>query len=193
MLIPYSLYQTYKSRRRILYGDAYDYGAYVSDPLDDPTLQDYAAVLWERGGKTKEGFIFEALAFVQGAIAYQADPPGVEYPLYPIETLTDGHGDCEDTAILYVSLLDVMNVTCKLAFVDTGVDGIPDHVLAFVALPNRLVPTLDCGEAATVFEWDGLQYALAETAVDGGAYPLGCDPWGIDESDIAQVWSFPHP
>ncbi len=201
VLIPYGLYQTDKSRPRVRYGDAYNYGDYVSDPLDDPTLEDYATTLWNRVNQDDEEFVYETLAFVQGAIQYKADPPGEEYPLYPIETLTDGHGDCEDTAILFVSLLyalreahpEGVDISCKLAFVDTDDDGIPDHVLAFVSIPNRLVPTLVCGDESTVFEWDDIMYAIAETAVDQGVYPLGCDPWGIDESDIAQLWSFPNP
>ena len=137
-------------------------------------------------------FVLETLAFVQGAITYQADPPGTEHPLYPLETPADGRGDCEDTAILFVSLLHALNVPCKLAFVDTSGDGLPDHVLAFVAIPNRMIPELDCAGVTTVFQWDNWSFALAETAVDQGVYGLGCDPWHLTEDDIAQMWSYPE-
>jgi len=203
VLIPYSLYQDYKGRRRIPFVDNYSYGDYVLDPEDDPTLHDYAIALWNRVEQDKEEFILETLAFVQGAIQYEADPEGTEHPLYPLETLTDGKGDCEDTAILFVSLIDAlatsginvseMEIPCKLAFVDTSDDGTPDHVLAFVAIPNRMVADLPCGSAATTFVWDDQTFALAETAVDQGVYPLGCDPWRLDETDIAELWSFPNP
>jgi PKD repeat protein len=200
VLIPFDLYQYYKGLQRIPYVDNYRYGDYVEDPLDDPTLEDYAIALWNRVDQDREEFILETLAFVQGAIQYKADPVGVEHPLYPLETLADGVGDCEDTSILFVSLIkaldtaiNTVDIPCKLAFVDTGEDGIPDHVLAFVAIPNRLVNELPCGSSATTFEWDGWTFALAETAVDHGVYALGCDPWHLDESDIAELWSFPHP
>ena len=191
LLVPYNLYQMYKGRLRVPYVDNYLYGDYVTDPLDDPTIEDYAVALWNRGGQDESEFIHEALAFVQGAIHYQADPPGTEHPLYPLETLADGDGDCEDTAILFVSLLQAMDIQCKLAFVDTNDDGTPDHVLAFVAVPNWMVSELECAGDVTILEWDNRAFALAETAVDHGIYALGCDPWGIDKKDIAELWSFP--
>lgn len=191
LLIPYDLYQMYKGRLRVPYVDNYRYGDYVMDPLDDPTLEDYAIGLWNRVSQDDDEFILEALAFVQGAIRYQADPPGTEHPLYPLETLADGDGDCEDTAILFVSLLKAMGVPCKLAFVDTNDDGMPDHVLAFVAIPSRMVSDLECSGDVTLFEWENRMFALAETAVDIGLYALGCDPWGLDEDDLAELWSFP--
>lgn len=193
LLIPYELYLKYKERERVPFVDNYLYGDYVADPQDDPTLEDYAKGLWNRVGQDDEEFIRETLAFVQGAIRYQADPPSTEHPLYPLETLADGDGDCEDTAILFVSLLKAMDIPSKLAFVDTSDDGTPDHVLALVAIPNSMVSELECQAAVTTFIWDGLTFALAETAVDQGVYGLGCDPWGLDEDDLAELWSFPNP
>ncbi len=192
LLIPYDLYQTYKGRQRIPHVDNYLYGDYVIDSQDDPTIKDYAIGLWNRVGQDDDDFIHEALAFVQGAIRYQADPPGTEHPFYPLETLADGYGDCEDTAILFVSLLRAMSIPCKLAFVDTDDDGTPDHVLAFVAIPNRALADLECSGEVTAFEWDDCTFVLAETAVDQGAFALGCDPWGLDEDDLAELWSFPN-
>lgn len=193
LLIPYDLYQMYRGRLRVPFVDNYRYGDYVADPLDDPTLEDYATALWNRAGGDDGEFILETLAFVQGAIQYRADPPGTEHPLYPLETLADGAGDCEDTAILFVSLIQARGIPCKLAFVDASGDGLPNHVLAFVAVSDDLLRRLPCGAASALFRWDGRTYALAETAADQGTYGLGCDPWGIDEGDIAEIWSFPTP
>ena len=190
LLIPYDLYQMYKGRLRSSpYIDKY--GDFVADSQDDPTLRDYAMALWNRGNQDDDEFIHEALAFVQGAIRYQADPPTIDHPLYPLETLADGHGDCEDTAILFVSLLKAMGVSCKLAFVDTNGDGTPDHVLALVAVSNRLLAELTCAGDVVSFTWADGTFVIAETAVDIGIYPLGCDPWGLDEDDLAELWSFP--
>ena len=191
LLIPYDLYQEYKGRLRIPYVDNYAYGDYVADPQDDPTIEDYAIGLWNRVGQDDDEFILETLAFVQGAIRYQPDPPGTEHPLYPLETLADGDGDCEDTAILFVSLLRAMHVPCKLAFVDTDNDGTPDHVLALVAVSNQLLSELTCAGDVISFTWADGTFVIAETAVDVGIYPLGCDPWGLDEDDLAELWSFP--
>jgi transglutaminase-like putative cysteine protease len=192
MLIPYWLYQMYKGRlRNSPYVDKY--GDFVIDSQDDPTLRDYALELWNRAGQDDDEFIHETLAFVQGAIRYQADPPTIDHPLYPLETLADGDGDCEDTAILFVSLLKAMGIPCKLAFVDTDDDGLPDHVLALVAVSGQLLSELSCAGDIMSFTWDDGTFVIAETAVDIGVYPLGCDPWSLDEDDLAELWSFPSP
>ncbi len=182
-LLPWDLYLTYRGRLRTPFVDNYDYGAFVADPLDDPTLEDLADALRARAGGAGVVFAEHALAFVQGAIAYAPDPPDVEWPLYPIETLVDGEGDCEDTAILYVSLLKARAVPCQLAFVDTDGDTFPDHVLALVEVPASFAQP-----GATVFEWDGTLYAVAETA--SGIMALGVDPWGLEADDLIELWPF---
>lgn len=189
-LVPEGLYLEYGGRARIPFVNTHLYGEYVSEPLDDPTFEDLAAVLWNLVGQTEEEFILEALALVQGAIQYQSDGTGLDYPLYPLETLVDGKGDCEDTAILYVSLLQARDIPCKLAFVDTDGDGTPDHVLALVAASNQLLAQLSCSNGVAMFVWESVPYVVAETAVDRGVYALGCDPWELEESDLMEIWSF---
>jgi PKD repeat protein len=180
----WDLYLKLRGRLRIPFVDNYDYGAFVNDAIDDPTLEDLAGLLRTRAGGDGVAYAEYALAFVQGAIAYAADPPDVEWPLYPIETLVDGEGDCEDTAILYASLLRAHDISCQLAFVDTDDDGSPDHVLVLVEIPG--LSALPPG--AAVFEWDGTLYAVAETA--SGATDLGVDPWGLELDDLIELWSF---
>ena len=186
-LVPWSLYQTYRGRLRTAFVDNYNYGAFVEDPLDDPTLGDLADLLWERTTGTTTGFVRYALSFVQGAIAYQEDPASTEWPLYPIETLVDRAGDCEDTSILYVSLLQARGVPCKLAFVDTNGDTMPDHVLALVPAASAVS---NCENGPTVFEIDGTRYAVAETTGAAGTFGVGCDPWGLSADDVVEIWSF---
>jgi PKD repeat protein len=188
LLIPWDLYQTYRARIRNTIAGAYAYGDYVADPLDDPTLEDYATALWNRVDGNRDAFVECALAFVQGAITYRADPPTQEWPLYPLETLFDGVGDCEDTSILLVSLLRARGVSSSLAFVDTDDDGIPDHVLVLVPVTTVQAAHLSCqGQLLLI---GGIRYAVAETAVEGAYLPLGCDPWGLSPGDVAQRWSF---
>jgi PKD repeat protein len=192
-LLPYNLYQMYRARIRTPFAERYDYPAYVLDPLDDPTLEDLATVLWGMADGRADAFVEWVLSFVQGAIRYVADPAGAEWPLYPIETLYDAAGDCEDSAILFVSLLRAKGVSSYLATVDTDRDGFPDHVLAFVPLSAEEAAELSCsgGVALTILEIEGDLCALAETAcAEGMTLGLGCDPWGLRAEDVIQWWSF---
>jgi len=190
-ILPYDLYQMYRGRPRIKYADNYDYPAFVFDPLDDPSLEDYATVLWNQAGGNEEAFIEGVLSFVQGAIAYQADPVGLEWPLYPLETMYDAVGDCEDTAILFVSLLRARDIPSKLAYVDTNGDRIPDHVLALVPVSADFAGQLACGgEDPNILWMDEDHHAVAETAVDSGDLGLGCDPWDLETEDVIEWWSF---
>jgi transglutaminase-like putative cysteine protease len=191
-LLPYSLYQTYRGRLRISFGDRYDYPAYVLDPLDDPTLEELADVLWNLAGGRSEAFIEWTLSFVQGAIRYLEDPPDNEWPLYPIETLYDKAGDCEDTAILFVSLLRAKGMASTLATVDTDGDGNPDHVLVFVPVSAAYAAELSCsaGVSLTIMTLDGGLHAVAETAVESGILGIGCDPWHLEAEDVIESWAF---
>jgi hypothetical protein len=186
-LIPWNLYQMYKGRIRNTAAESYAYGDYVVDPLDDPTIEDYAGVFWARTDSV-ETFVDCALAFVQGAIRYRPDPTRQEWPWYPLETLVAGEGDCEDSAILFVSLLRARGVSSSLAFVDTDSDHLPDHVLALVPVSEPWAARLTC--SAPLLVLDGVQYAVAETAGDGVPIPLGCDPWGLSPEDVLEVWPF---
>ena len=51
LLIPWNLYQMYKARIRNTAAETYAYGDYVSDPLDDPTLRDYADIFWAQADR----------------------------------------------------------------------------------------------------------------------------------------------
>gem|GEM_PF-438871 len=187
LLAPWNLYRTYRDRIRKSAAEAFEYGDYVLDPLDEPTIEDYAALLWDRAGGGEDAFVECALSFCQGAIAYAKDPAGQEWPLYPIETLVDGRGDCEDTAILFVSLLRGRGVPASLAFVDTDDDAIPDHVLALVPVTPAREATLSC---PGVVEIGGVRYAVAETATYGVAFALGCSPRELEPGDVFDLWTF---
>jgi len=192
VLLPESLYRTYRGRERVPFVDNYAYDAYVLDPLDDPTLEDLARLLAQRAGPGSQAFAECALAFVQGAVRYAADPSGIEYPLYPLETLVDGQGDCEDTTILYVSLLSALSRPVSMAFVDTDDDSTPDHVLALVAVPTDFAGSGPCPSGSSLKIWtiDGTRYAVAETSGAAGYSPLGCDPWGLEPADVKTKWDF---
>lgn len=88
----------------------------------DPTAKQLANKLKEAA--SEKGFNYYqtvnfVLAFVQ-SLPYTSDDVTTgadEYPRYPLETLVDGGGDCEDTSILLSSILREMNYdNCLVVF-----------------------------------------------------------------------------
>ena len=78
---------------------------------DDPTIRSLAGGLEQRAeenGYSKAQF---ATAFVQN-LPYLEDAYTRydEYPKYPIQTLVDGSGDCEDSSYLAAALIAAMNI-----------------------------------------------------------------------------------
>lgn len=140
------------------------YAGYLAP--DDPAVRGLADSISALGGDPA----IMALSFVR-SLEYQADmlAYGVEeYPKYPIETLIDGAGDCEDFAALYVSVMQALGRDAALlAMLDTPVGG---HMAAGIAGPYS-------GEYVT---HNGTAYYYAETtaSMDIGTVPLslGWDP-----------------
>ena len=76
-----------------------------------------------------------AVLFVQIIpYSYDIDSMGQDYPRYPIETLIDGTGDCEDHAILLAQLLSSMNYDAILL-------KYPTHVALGVADTGNMYGT----------------------------------------------------
>jgi hypothetical protein len=83
------------------------------------------------------------LCFTQACIRYALDAesaPAAEWPRYPIETLMDEAGDCEDKAILAAAVLKRLGFEVALlyypdhcAFGVAGAEGLPGE---YVADPN---------------------------------------------------------
>jgi hypothetical protein len=68
------------------------------------------------GGFTEKEKVELVIAFVRSlpCTVDQAATPWNEYPRYPVETLFDRGGDCEDTSILVAALLDRMGYDTAL-------------------------------------------------------------------------------
>lgn len=100
------------------------------------------------------------LAFSQ-SLSYTSDSVTTgfdEYPRFPIETLADDGGDCEDTAILYATLVRLQGFGVALL-------APPQHMATGVAgtdLPG------------TYYEFNGVRYYFAETTGEG--YEIGMLP-----------------
>lgn len=118
-----------------------------------------------RRGLDKREAVGLALNLVQ-KIPYRSDKASTghdEYWRYPIETLFDNEGDCEDTSILLVALLSAMGE--RAAFIGSNLD----HVLVGVADLEGVAGTSD----ATVLRADR-DYVLCETTSEG--WQIGVDP-----------------
>ncbi len=87
-----------------------DYSAYAADRIDDRYIEQLVGLFrkmaqkYDMNGLETIDFI---VTFVQN-LPYTQDSvtsPYDEYPRFPLETLIEGGGDCEDTAILTATLL----------------------------------------------------------------------------------------
>lgn len=188
--IPKWLYYEYRQRPRGPWGSR-DYDEYVLDQLDDDYMRSLGQIIQDAMGGDYYATVECAFNFVQAAIVYVPDPSGFEYPRYPIESLVDEIGDCEDTAILYASLVRTLGYGALISAVDTDGDGKADHMVALVPVHESYLSSVSCGQGCSPSFWEygGQLYALAETTGDPpGYYLLGCDPWGLGATDFVQIW-----
>jgi len=157
--IPLSLYEYYKKLPRPA---TKNYSVYVTHPLDDPYLDQLVEKIEKAAqekGYTEYQTVEFAAAFVQ-SLPYTVDSvttPYDEYPRYPIETLVDNGGDCEDTSILLASLIDKMG-----------------YGVVLIILPNHVGVGVKGGENVfgTYWEYKGGKYYYVETTGEN---------WGIGE------------
>ncbi len=157
LYIPEHLYEYYSDRTRI---PTADYSVYVTHPLDDEYV---STIIGEFDDiAVAEGYddvqIVElVVAFVQ-SLPYTSDDVTTgfdEYVRYPVETLVDGGGDCEDTSILTAALLDGMGYGAVLF-------NLPEHVGVGV----------DVDHYGTYWLYENVKHYYVETTGEG---------WGIGE------------
>jgi len=157
--IPAELYDYYKEMPR---SSTKNYAVYVTHPLDDEYVGRLAATIKDAADKERYSeykTIGLAAAFVQN-LPYNPDPettPYDEYPRYPVETLVDKGGDCEDTSILLAAILDSMGYGVVLVN--------PSHHLAVGVLCEE-------GTPGRYYPYKGGSYYYLETTELG---------WGIGE------------
>lgn len=151
--IPDSLYEYYRGLDR---PPTEDYSIYVTHPYDD----EYVRVIVEKfnfiaidEGYTEAEKVNLVISFVQ-SLPYTSDKvttPFDEYPRYPLETLVDGGGDCEDSSILTAALLDKLNYDVMLL-------GLPTHMAVGVYIE---------GVEGSYYPYDSREYFYLETTSEG--------------------------
>jgi len=157
--IPQSVYETYRSIPR---SPTMDYSVYITHPFDDEYINILSANI-KKAAESKGYDEFQtvefAAAFIQN-LEYTNDSVTSsydEYPRYPIETLFNKGGDCEDTSILLASILRSMGYGVVLI-------ELSDHCAVGVLGGDTL--------HGTYWEYDGGKYYYIETTNSG---------WGIGQ------------
>ncbi|HIH74292.1 MAG TPA: hypothetical protein HA306_03250 [Methanosarcina sp.] len=108
LLLDDKIYDAYKSRTR-----KRDYDLFASDPYDDWLIKNIADTLLSLSkeyGLEENKIPGLCVSFIQ-SLNYTSDLASSgydQYPRFPYETLYDNGGDCEDTSILSVAILQEM-------------------------------------------------------------------------------------
>lgn len=147
LTIPSSLYEKEREAPRI--SDRSAWGRYALSDDERPYLEDLVGqIAASRFNTPDEDYfrVMDVIFFVQQLPYASDDDPGsytegvvpadvihrtdgIEYPKYPIETLVDGRGDCEDTSILTAAILNLMDYDVVLL-------SYSDHAALGVQMPN---------------------------------------------------------
>ncbi len=174
--VPEQLYDYYSEKERY---QTTDYRGYILHPVDDQYVE---ALLYEFNliqvveGLSEENKTDLIISFIQN-MDYALDPDSkglTEYPRFPVETLVDGGGDCEDTGILMASLLDCMGYNVSL-----------------ILLPDHLAVGVEVNATGVHWVYDNVTYYYLETTATGwdvGAVPPEHDP---EEANIYPVEEMP--
>lgn len=148
--ISYYDYNYFASKPR-----TYEYGVYARDIADDTSITMLAETLRDmaidNGFSSSYDHVGFIAAFVQ-CLEYQTDleyKGAIEYPKYPIETLFEKGGDCEDTAVLLAKMLRLIGYGTVLLVSD-----------------NHMAVGVQTNGVGNI-EYDGIQYYYVETTEFG--------------------------
>jgi hypothetical protein len=155
--IPEEAYAYYRGKPR---GSERNYAQYAVSDYDRGILREILRQ-FNRSGEgrryTRTETVMNLIAFVQ-SLPYTPDNISTghdEYPKFPLETLVDRGGDCEDTSILTAAMLNEMDVPAVLI-------SFPGHMAIGVAR-DELLPY-------PVFRYQGTDYFYVDTTMRGGTF-----------------------
>ena len=155
MYVPVALYQYYQTRAH----QSDDMVQFVLSDYDRLCVQSLVASFREGGLKadySDADNMGNVISFVQ-SLRYvtDSDSKGMqEYVRFPVETLVDGVGDCEDMAILAATILHEMGYDVLLV-------TLPDHLALAVAC--------DENREGTYYDYKGRRYYYLEVTNTGWA------------------------
>jgi hypothetical protein len=151
------LYDYYKNLERIKEND---YSFYVFDRYDECYLEFFIEQLIYTKYKNSDNFYSKSdsekinfiASFVQD-LQYKSDiteDNSIDYPYYPVETLFERGGDCEDKAIFTANLLLILGYNVSL-----------------LRLPNHMAVGINLSEELTKFKYFINGYYFLETTTLG--------------------------
>lgn len=164
------MYSYYRGLTR--YHGIDNYHNYINDSNNKAIISDIVDVIRDVADDlsySDAAIAREVAKFVQDTIEYQYDSDTTgedEYPRYPIETLYERQGDCEDTSILMAALLKELGY-------EVGFLHIPGHVA--VALR-----TADNYDGGAYYEINGHRYLFIEST--GSGWNIGDIPEEFQEA-----------
>lgn len=176
MNIQDDMYEYYHSLLRYSY--VKDYHNYVSDDNNHKLvkqLADEIKSLCDQCGYGESETIRETANFVQ-SIEYVDDMTSTGYtdfPKYPLETLYDQCGDCEDSSILLGALLKELGYGC--IFIE-----LPEHVAIGVKATDDA--------PGTYYDYNGSHYLYIETTNSGWDIGTLPDDFNEEKAKIYDVW-----
>jgi len=163
-----------------------DWGKYVVDPDDDVYIETLSANLlnavsgyYSDNTSLYYGFLQFTLQFVEAAIPYRFDTNDWamdEWPRYPVETLVEGMGDCEDTAILFASIVRPYTQGVHLII-------LPGHCATAVPVDWSYIE--NAAFPLGYYEYGGLYYVMVETT----GYPPNGFLIGQLPNSVAADWA----
>ena len=139
------------------YCDPIDYQNYIDETYNKASLKNIAKAIKDvadENGYTLDETAYEVIRFVQ-SIPYKTDieSKGVEeYPKYPVETIFDNCGDCEDLSILLAGLLRELGIGC-----------------CFIDYPTHIAVAVKASDSSTDYNFEafGNRYFYVETTYLG--------------------------
>ncbi len=135
---------------------------------DDSIIKDIAQRLQSHcneAGYSSSKTVNFILSFVQ-SLEYtydNASTPANDYWRFPVETLMDETGDCEDTSVLFAAIMEAV-----------GFDAVLIH------LPGHLAVGISCNEGSgSYYDYNGKSYYYCETT--GTGWNMGNIPSNFEE------------
>ena len=166
--IPKEYYEYYRNKSH----SGKNYDSYALSESDRQFLGKMIDSFKEQGSRnnfTDDQVALNVIAFVQ-AMPYTSDSVTTgsdEYPRYPIETLVDGGGDCEDSSILAAALLSEMGYGVVLL-------SPPGHMALGIKGSENIT--------GSYYEYNGSRYFYVETTSSG--YKVGDLPYEFQGSKV---------
>jgi hypothetical protein len=139
-----------------------DYSKYVTE--DSPEIvgiADYIASGAHAANMTDYETVWLALSFVH-ATTYVSDLESIgydDYARYPVETLVDGVGDCEDTAALFTSIVRAMGYDAVMLYIYDILGASSNHM-------GAVVGGISMPQGSYSIQYGGESYYYCETTPD---------------------------